>query len=124
MSTFHTAAWMDHSEAHVVMFDREHMEARRIRSRSHHKHQGKATDNAVFFADIATALAGTHAVLLAGPGLMRTQFRDWCNSHPGGVARVIVDSLPADHPTDGQLVAMARQYFRTFDAMAADPSTA
>jgi stalled ribosome rescue protein Dom34 len=124
MSTFHTVVWMDHSEAHVVMFDREHKEARRIRSRSHHKHQGKAADNAVFFAEIATALTGAHEVLLAGPGQMRSQFRDWCDSHQGTVARVIVDSVSADHPSDGQLLAMARQYFKKFDAMAADPSMA
>ena len=36
----------------------------------------------------------------------------------------IVDSIAADHPTDPQLVAMARQYFKKFDNMAADPSTA
>ena len=67
MSTFHAVVWMDHSEAHVVMFDREHMEAQRIRSRSHHKHQGKTADNGSFFGDIARALSGTHEVLLAGP---------------------------------------------------------
>ena len=100
MSTFHAVVWMDHSEAHVVMFDREHMEAQRIRSRSHHKHQGKTADNGSFFGDIARALSGTHEVLLAGPGIARNQFRD------------------------AQLVAMARQYFKKFDAMAADPSMA
>jgi hypothetical protein len=26
-----------------------------------------------------------------------------------------------DHPSDAQLVAMARQYFKKFDQMAADP---
>ena len=82
MSTFHAVVWMDHSEAHVVMFDREHMEAQRIRSRSHH---------------------GAHQTAVAG---------------------AIVDSVSADHPTDAQLVAMARQYFKKFDAMAADPSMA
>lgn len=35
MSTFHAVVWMDHSEAHVVMFDREHMEAQRVKSRIH-----------------------------------------------------------------------------------------
>lgn len=124
MSTFHAVVWMDHSEAHVVMFDREHMEAQRIRSRSHHKHQGKAEDNAAFFVDIAAALAGTHEVLLAGPGIARNQFRDWCGNHRATVAEAIVDSVSADHPSDGQLVAMARQYFRKFDSMAADPSMA
>ena len=40
------------------------------------------------------------------------------------VAANIVDSISADHPTDAQLVAQARQYFKKFDNMAADPSMA
>ena len=40
------------------------------------------------------------------------------------MAGVVVDSVAADHPTDAQLVAMARQYFKKFDNMAADPSVA
>ena len=122
MTTFHAVVWMDHSEAHVVMFDREHMEAQRIKSRSHHKHQGKVADNATFFADIAGALAGTHEVLLTGPGLARHEFRDWCNSHQKSLAAAVVDSIASDHPSDAQLVAMAKQYFKRFDAMGADPS--
>ena len=93
MSTFHAVVWMDHSEAHVVMFDREHTQAQRIKSRSHHKHPGKDDNNSTFFAAIAAALAGT-----------------------------IVDSVATDHPSDAQLVALARQYFRKFDGMATDPS--
>ncbi len=122
MMTFHAVVWMDHSEAHVVMFDREHVEAQRIKSRSHHKHQGKAGDNSAFFGEIAGALAGSREVLLTGPAMARNQFRDWCMTHPTTLADAIVDSVASDHPTDGQLVAMARQYFKKFDNMAADPS--
>ena len=43
MTTFHAVVWLDHQEAHVLMFDREHVQAQRIKSRSHHKHQGKST---------------------------------------------------------------------------------
>jgi hypothetical protein len=32
MSTFHAVVWIDHKEAHVLMFDREHVEAQRIKS--------------------------------------------------------------------------------------------
>lgn len=124
MTTFHAVVWIDHTEAHVAMFDREHMELQRIKSRSHHKHQGKAQDDVAFFAGVAAALAGTHEVLLAGPGLMRNQFRDWAATHQAALAQNIVDSVSADHPTDGQLVAMARQYFKKYDNMAADPSIA
>ncbi len=124
MSTFHAVVWIDHTEAHVVMFDREHVEAQRIKSRTHHKHQGKSVDNASFFGEVAQALAGTHEVLLTGPGLARTQFLDWCGTHQAGIAKAIVESVAADHPSDAQLVAQARQYFKKFDAMAADPSIA
>ena len=122
MSTFHAVVWMDHSEAHVLMFDREHVEAQRIKSRTHHKHQGKYGDAAAFFADVAKALAGTHEILLTGPGLARNQFREWCNSHHSPIVQALVDSVPSDHPSDAQLVSMARNYFKKYDNMAADPT--
>ena len=124
MTTFHAVVWLDSAEAHVLMFDREHVEAQRIKSRSHHKHQGKDSADPNFFPGIATALAGTHEVLLTGPGAGRTEFRTWCESHQPLVAKRIVDSVAADHPSDGQLVAMARQYFKRHANMAADPTQA
>ena len=122
MRTFHAVVWMDHQEAHVVMFDREHIEAKRIHSRSHHKHQGKAGDTSAFYADVAKALTGTHEVLVTGPGLARNEFRDWCAAHQKSTAAAIVDSIASDHPSDGQLVALAKHYFKKFDAMATDPT--
>ena len=122
MSNFHAIVWMDHHEAHVLMFDREHFERQRIKSRSHHKHQGKVGDAGAFYGDVAKALHGTHAVLLTGLGTARNEFRDWCKTHAKATAGVIFDSIATDHPTDNQLVALSRQYFKKFDAMAADPS--
>jgi hypothetical protein len=63
-------------------------------------------------------LAGVHEVLLTGPGLARVQLRDWCTQHQTDIAGNIVDCVSSDHPSDGQLVAMARQYFNKFDNMA------
>ena len=36
--------------------------------------------------------------------------------------KAIVDVVNSDHPSDAQLVAMARQYFLKFDQKAADPT--
>jgi stalled ribosome rescue protein Dom34 len=124
MSTFHAVVWMDHQEAHVLMFDREHVESQRVKSRSHHKHQGKGGDAGAFYGDVAKALNGTQEVLLTGPGAARQEFRDWCEHHAKATAAAIVDSIATDHPSDKQLVALARQYFKKFDAMAADPTQA
>jgi len=120
MTTFHAVVWIDHQEAHVLMFDREHVESQRVKSRTHHKHQGKQNDTDALYADIAKALAGTHEVLVTGPGIARDEFRDWCKQHHAQVN--VVDSIASDHPTDAQVVAMARQYFKKFDQMEADPA--
>ena len=124
MTTFHAVVWMDHQEAHVLMFDREHVQSQRVKSRSHHKHQGKSGETAAFYGEVAKALHGCHEVLVTGPGRARDEFRDWCASHDAAVGKVIVDSVPSDHPSDNQVVAMARQYFKKFDQMGADPSHA
>jgi stalled ribosome rescue protein Dom34 len=75
-----------------------------------------------FFADIAKAVKECREVLLTGPGLTRQQFKDWSAQHATALSKVVVDCITSDHPTDAQLVAMARQYFKKFDAMAADPT--
>lgn len=120
--TFHAVVWLDHQEAHVLMFDREHVEQARIKSRAHHKHQGKTVEITAFFENIAKALQGTHEVLLTGPGKAHDEFAAWCKSNNNAVAKTIIDSVASDHPTDAQIVAMARQYFKKFDATAQDPS--
>lgn len=122
MPTFHAVVWIDHQEAHVLMFDREHIEAQRIKSRSHHKHQGKDSADPNFFPGVASALAGTHEVLVTGPGATRNEFRDWCLDRKPQVSLNIVDSVASDHPTDAQVVAMARKYFAKYDRMAGDPA--
>jgi stalled ribosome rescue protein Dom34 len=122
MSTYHAIVWIDQSEAHVLSSDPEHVEAQKIRSRTHHKHQGRTTDDAAFFQDVYAALAGSKEVLLTGPGATREEFAKWAKKqHPDGVAR-FVGSVAADHPTDAQLVALGRRYFKGYDQMADDPA--
>jgi hypothetical protein len=75
MTTFHAVVWIDQQEAHVLMFDREHVESQRIKSRSYHQHQGKTTDLAGLFLDVAKAWQGVHEVLLTGLGLTREHSR-------------------------------------------------
>lgn len=123
MTTFHAVVWLDHNEAHVLMFDREHAESQRIKSRSHHttKH-GHAAGHKDFFNAVAQALGGVHEVLLTGPAQAKLEFRDHCKQTAPAVHQTIVDVINSDHPSDAQLVAMARQYFAKHDAMGADPT--
>jgi hypothetical protein len=141
MPTFHAIVWLDRNEAHVVMFDREHIAAQKIKSRSTHKptgghggsHQGSgrgpgthghhspggghnAADEAYYHA-IAESLKGVHEILVTGPAQAKDEFRAHCARHDKEIDQAIVGLIPSDHPSDGQLVAMARQYFLKHDRM-------
>jgi stalled ribosome rescue protein Dom34 len=123
MTTFHAVVWMDHTLAHVLMFDKEHVEAQRVKARSQHtlKHGHVGADKE-FFAQIAAALDGVSEVLLTGPTNAKVEFRDYCKHNAHALDKAVVDVVNADHPSDPQLVAMARQYFLKFDQSALDPS--
>jgi stalled ribosome rescue protein Dom34 len=125
MTTFHAVVWLDHTQAHVLMFDREHAESERIKSRTQHtpKH-GHVKGDKDYFNQIAKALEGVHEVLLTGPANAKVEFREHCQQHATAISKAIVDVVNTDHPTDAQLVAMARRYFARHDAMASDPSKA
>jgi hypothetical protein len=75
-----------------------------------------------FTAEIVQALEGSHEVLLTGAGTARTEFKTWCDSHAKACAHTIIQNIPSDHPSDPQLIALARKYFVKFDKMAGDPS--
>lgn len=107
-----------------MLLDREHLQAQHIHSRSHHKHQGKPHDIKALFADVALALAGVHEVLLTGPGMARDEFVRWAKTHSPQVAGTISDSIASDHPTDAQVVALARKHFKALDQMGPDPALA
>lgn len=123
MTTFHAVVWIDHSQAHVMMFDKEHVEAQRVKARSHHtpKH-GHVGPDKDFFKQVADALAGVSEVLLTGPANAKNEFRDFCKHNAHAVDKAIVEVVGSDHPTDAQVVAMARQYFVKFDQKAPDPT--
>ncbi len=144
MNTYHAIVWLDRTEAHVVMFDREHIAAQKIKSRSTHKSTGghvgshgerhargevasargghtpggghNSSDQA-YYHEVAEALQGVHEILVTGPAQAKEEFKAHCARHDKQIDQAIVGVVPSDHPSDGQLVAMARQYFLRHDKM-------
>lgn len=130
MSTYHAIVWLDRLEAHVVLFDREHIAAQKIKSRSTHKAGGApgrgdlpstshhpGNDKEDYYHAIAGALQGVHEILVTGPAQAKDEFKAHCTRHDKTIAQAIVGVIPSDHPSDGQLVAMAKQYFLKYDRM-------
>lgn len=124
MLTYHAIVWMDQKVALVVMFDKLQTDTVHVRSHSSHARRGRSRNVERFYDATAGVIAGVHEVLLTGPGKEHNSFRLWCAVRRPDLSKVIVASVPGDHPSDRQLVALARLYFKGFDRMATDPALA
>lgn len=122
----HCCVWIDHREARIFHIEADRAEEETIREAgpAHHIHRssdhlglGKEGPDPEFLGEVAGALAGETAILIAGPGEARQQFsRFLADKHPQIASRVW-DVVAMDHPTDRQIVAAARLAFRAGDRM-------
>ena len=123
MTTFHAVVFIDHQHAQVLQFDAEHVRAEKIKAHTHHtrQHGSAVRSEHEFFGHVCDALQGIAEVLVTGPRTGIADFRHYAEKHRPQAARQIVGYETVDHPSDRQLVALARQYFLRHDRMAGTP---
>ena len=126
MKHFHYVVWIDHREAHVLSFAAGDVERRVIRSehadrRLHHKGGSvsgrRIPEDAAFYKAVAAALEGAGAVLITGPADAKTHLKDEIDRHYPDLAKRIAGVEAVDHPTEGELLALARRRFELTDRM-------
>jgi stalled ribosome rescue protein Dom34 len=124
MTTLHAVVFVDHQNAQVLQFDAEHVQAQKIKTHGHHskQHGSAVRSEHEFFGEVCDALAGIAEVLVVGPQTGLADFQHYVKKHRPALAPAIVDYQPVDHPSDNQLVALARQYFLKHDRMAGLPT--
>lgn len=124
MALFHAVLRIDHHRAQVLQFDPDHVESHQLRAHAHptHRHASAVRTEHEFFAEVCDALAGVAEVLVVGSRTALSDFRHYVDKHRAATARHIVGYEAIDHPSDGQLVALARQYFLKYDRMAGTPT--
>jgi hypothetical protein len=89
----------------------------------HHSPQGGHAENGKdYFVQVAKALEGVHEILRARPAQTEDDFRAYCKSKARALDKAIVGAVTTDHPTDHQVVALARRYFLKFDKLQGMPS--
>ncbi len=124
MTMFHAVVQIDHHQAQVLQFDAEHVQAQKVKASSHHTRQHGSTVRTEheFFAHVCDALAGIAEVLVTGSQQAQADFRHYVEKHRPALAKQIVGYETVDHPSEAQLVAMARKYFLKYDRMAGTPT--
>ena len=121
MSHSHAVVWTDHQAAQILHFDAEHVRAQKIRSHKHYTRQHGSTVRTehAFFGEVCDALEAVSEVLLAGSHTAVADFRHYAEKHRPQTAARIVAYEVVDHPSENQLVAVARKYFLKHDKMGA-----
>lgn len=124
MTMFHAVVLIDHHQAQVLQFDAEHVQAEKIKARTHHtkQHGSAVRTEHEFYAVVCDALAGIAEVLVTGSHTALADFRHYVDKHRPALAPQVVGYETVDHPSDKQLVALARQYFLKYDRMAGTPT--
>ena len=67
-----------------------------------------------FVHDVAGRLGDAHEILLIGPGQAKVHFKEHLERHDHAVGKKVVGMETVDHPTDGQIVALAKKFFKAY----------
>jgi stalled ribosome rescue protein Dom34 len=117
----HALVWIDHRVAKVFHFDKSTSEHSIVHSSHpeehiHHKansgDSGHAAVDKEFLHRVVQALAQPGAILIAGPGNAKTELRAYIQKHDAKVAGRISAVEALDHPTDPQLLAYGRNFYK------------
>lgn len=121
---FHAVVAIDHQQAQILQFDAEHVNASRVKASARHSrtHGSGVRTEHEFYAEVCNALGGIAEVLVTGSHTGLADFRHYVEKHRPAVGGQIVGWEVVDHPTEAQLVAMARRYFLKYDRMAGTPT--
>jgi stalled ribosome rescue protein Dom34 len=123
---YHAVVWIDHHEARVFHVNPTEVErlvlhpdhpTRHIHHKANSIGSGHAAEDHDFLQAVAQAIADAHAVLITGPANAKTELVKHIQQHDPQVAKNIVGVETVDHPSDGELVAHARKYFKAEDRM-------
>jgi stalled ribosome rescue protein Dom34 len=122
----HVAVWIDHKEANLfeIRQDEAGKDVVVAPHHIHHKHprgpegvKDHPEDAKRFFHEVARSLEGSDEILVVGPSTAKLEFLKYVHAHDHAVGSKIVGIETVDHPTDGQLVAYAKTYFKRVDRM-------
>ena len=119
MTMFHAVVWLDHHSANILQFDAEHVQAEKVKASSRHtrQHGSAVRTEHEFFADVCEALQGIGEILVTGSKTAQADFKHYLEKHRPNQVASVVGYETVDHPSDKQLIALARQYFLKYDRM-------
>lgn len=121
LAATHAVVWISHREARVLHVQPDKLDEITVETPQHlHRRHPKGEAGAKerpddarrFFHEISRSLEGIRGVLVVGPSTAKLEFVKYAHAHDPQLEAKIVGVETVDHPTDGQLAAYARTYFK------------
>lgn len=123
--------WLDHRRARVIRFGTDGCDTtvvtasapNHLAPNQHHAHQAGFRDGRRtpvdhgYYASVVAALGETKAWLIMGPGQAKLELVDHVEAWAARLSERVAGLETADHPTDGQILARARDFFKAADHM-------
>ncbi|MFO0760011.1 MAG: hypothetical protein U0359_26235 [Byssovorax sp.] len=122
----HLAVWLDHNEAKIFHVTSQSFEEAIVASpKAHtqlHRKLGsddghRAPEDDRYYEEIARALGEATEILVLGPATAKLELIKYLHHKDPKIAERVVGVETVDHPTDRQLVAYIRTYFKAVDRM-------
>jgi stalled ribosome rescue protein Dom34 len=123
---FHAVVWIDHHEARVFHFSPTDVESlvlhpdhptRHIHHKANSIGSGHAAEDKNFLHAVAQSVADAGEILVTGPANEKTELVKHIEQHDPQLKKKIVGVESVDHPSDAELVAHAKKYFKMADRM-------
>lgn len=117
-----SVVWIDREHARFFHFSDDRMERKNIKLRhaEHHTHARDGLDRdreePQLFLEAAGELTGSDKILILCPGVAKHHFQTYLAEHQPFVAKKIAGVETVDHPSDGQIAAMAKRFFEKITA--------
>lgn len=125
-SHYHAIVWIDHQQARIFHFDATDTDSVVVRSSHPHEHihhkansgdSGHAPIDTKFLRHVAEKLSDAGTILITGPANAKQELATYLAENEPAVAAKIAGVEPLDHPSDGQLLNLARKFFKAADRM-------
>jgi stalled ribosome rescue protein Dom34 len=123
---YHAVVFIDHHEARVFHFSPTDIErlvlhpdhpTRHIHHKANTIGSGHAAEDHAFLEAVALSIADAGKILIAGPANAKTELVKHIHHHHPKLMNAIAGVETVDHPSDAELVAYARKYFKAADRM-------
>jgi stalled ribosome rescue protein Dom34 len=118
---FHAIVWIDHSQAkvfHIGLTGEDevilhpHMPTRHLHHKANSIGSGHAGFDKEFLAQVMNAVSDAGEILIIGPSGAKTELAKFIREKHSDIGGRIVAVQAGDHPTDREIVAYAKTFFK------------